>query len=169
MSDDKPVDYNQFWSDLRSGAFASMIRESAHGQTICNAAELYNVMKPLYAVEPDIEKVYGIFLDAKNHVVAIECLFQGSITSSMVYPREIIKKILSHQAAAIVISHNHPSGDPAPSSDDMNITFRIMLAVMSIGVTMHDHFILGRDRWYSMADQGKITQIKSRIESIIDM
>ena len=166
MNDNEPVDYEQLWKDLKSGEFASMIRESAPGQKVCNSHELYNIMKPLFAAEPDVEKLYGIFLNANNQIMAIECLGQGSLNSCQVYPRQVVKKVLSHQASALIISHNHPSGNTEPSPDDLQITFKIMLAVMSIDVTVHEHFIVGRDTWHSMEGCGTIANIKRKIEAI---
>ena len=111
-----------FWEDLRSGLIASMIKESSKGNVLANGREVSNIMKPIFARHDDVEKMYCIFLDAKNKIIAIEKMFSGSIRSSAVYPREIVKKVLELKACAIILTHNHPSGDTTPSSTDFAIT-----------------------------------------------
>ena len=76
----------KFWADLKSGRFASMIKESSKGNMISNSQEVFNIMKPFYANQDDIEKMYCIFMDAKNKIIKIEKLFSGSITTAAVYP-----------------------------------------------------------------------------------
>ena len=85
---------SHFWEDLKSGHFASMVRESSKGQTVSNSAEVYNILKPLVANHDDIEVLYGIFLDTKNHIIDIQELSRGTLNASAVYPREIVKKVI---------------------------------------------------------------------------
>ena len=151
----------QFWTDLKSGQFAGMVRDSARGQTVANSKELYHILKPLYAQEPDIEKAYFIFLDAKNKVLSIDCMFTGTLTASAIYPREVMKRILSTHAAAFIVAHNHPSGDPTPSADDRRITLQLLVMAHGVSVTMHEHIIVGGG-YYSMADDGLIQALKSK-------
>ena len=164
----KATDYKDFWQDLKSGQFETMVRETARGETINNSKELYNILKPLYAKEPDIEKVHFIFLDAKNHILSIDCLFQGTLTSASVYPREIIKSVIKNQAAAVIMAHNHPSGDPIPSVDDMQITYKIVVALMSMDVSMHEHIIIGTDKYYSLADVGEIVTLRTKAHKALN-
>ncbi|MBT5426203.1 MAG: JAB domain-containing protein, partial [Bacteroidetes bacterium] len=105
-----------FWNDLKSGKFTSMIKESSKGNAVSNAQEGFNIMKPFYISQDDIEKMYCIFMDAKNKIIKIEKLFSGTIAAAAVYPREIVKKVIKLKATAIILSHNHPSGDITPSS-----------------------------------------------------
>ena len=167
--DSTPVNYDQFWNDLKSGHFESMVKESSKGQRVHNSQELYSILKPLYAKEPDIESVYFIFLDAKNSILAIDRMFTGSLTGAAIYPREVIKKILQHQASAIIMAHNHPSGDPEPSLDDIAITSRVMLAARTIDVVLHEHVIIGANRYHSMADTGQIAATKRKIEEALTL
>jgi len=95
-----------FWEDLKSGHFISMVKESSQGQTLSNSREVYNVMKPLFAEPDDVETVYCIFLNTKNRILAIEKMFSGTISSSAIYPRELIKRILALKSSAIVLTHN---------------------------------------------------------------
>jgi DNA repair protein RadC len=141
-----------FWEDLRSGYLASKIKESSKGNVLANALEVFNIMKPIFARHDDVEKMYGIFLDAKNKIIAIEELFSGTITTSAVYPREIVKRVLALKATAIILAHNHPSGSVTPSSSDFMITTAINVALSGIHVALHDHLIIG-DTYYSFAEQ----------------
>lgn len=150
----------KFWNDLRSGRFASMVKESSRGQKLANPNEVYNTMKPMFADQDDVEAFYCIFLDAKNKVLAIEKIFSGSITSSSVYPREIVKRLLA--LTAVVLVHNHPSGDTEPSTSDYTITTRIGIVLESISVMIHDHMIIG-DGYHSMAESGKLKIIQDKI------
>lgn len=148
-----------FWNDLTSGKFAAMVKESSAGQEISDSKTLYNIVKPLYSHDADVEKAYFIFLDGKNHILSIDCMATGSLSSALIYPREIVKKILEHKAAAIIMTHNHPSGDPTPSTDDFQITKLVAIAMHAIGVTMHEHLIVGNGTHHSMADSGTILTI----------
>ena len=100
----------EFWNDLRSGRFTSMVRESSTGQKLNNSEETYNIMKPLFLEHDDVESFFVIFLNAKNNILGIEKMFSGSITSSSVYPREIVKRVLTLKSTGVVLVHNHPSG-----------------------------------------------------------
>jgi len=159
---------SQFWEDLKSGRFLSMVRESSKGQYISNSREVYNVMKPLFAEHDDVECVYCIFLDAKNKILGIEKMFSGSISASTIYTRELVKRILALRASAIVLTHNHPSGCTQPSLEDRSITLKIGVALASIDVTIHDHIIIG-DGHHSMADAGYMRNIHKRYESILQL
>ena len=155
-----------FWEDLKSGKFASMIKESSKGNAVSNAHEGFNIMKPFYAGQDDIEKMYCIFMDAKNKIIKIEKLFSGTISTSAVYPREIVKKVLELKATAIIISHNHPSGDITPSSSDFMITAQIHAALASINVALHDHLIIAKD-FYSFAENGFLEKTKQEYQNFI--
>ena len=155
-----------FWDSLRSGKFASMVSEAVTGQKLTTPEEVYNTVKPLIAEQDDVEQFYCIFLNAKNKILAIEKLFSGTITSATVYPREIVKRILTLKSAAVVLIHNHPSGDPEPSSSDYQITVKIGIALESIGVCIHDHIIIGNSYYHSMQQTGKLKTIQDKISEI---
>ena len=107
----------------------------------------------------------AIYLDAKNRVLADEILFTGTVTASAVYPREVVKAALAHTAAAVIFAHNHPSGDPTPSPDDMAITRKLIQACALVGVTVHEHLIIGAEGYFSFADQGHIARMKAGVET----
>jgi DNA repair protein RadC len=157
----------KFWQDLKSGHFVSLVKEAAKGKRLSNSQEVYNVLKPMLAEEDDVEKVYIIFLDAQNKILAIEKLFSGSITASSIYPREIVKRIIHLKASAFVMAHNHPSTDTTPSAEDKTITIKIGIAAASIDVTFHDHIIIG-DGYYSMADNGWLKNVSNRYSSLFE-
>jgi len=158
--------HSEFWQDLKSGRFAVMIKESSRGQTVSNSAEVYNILKPLIASHDDVEVLYGIFLNSKNRIIAIEKLFTGSIDQTAVYPREIVKKIIGHKADGLIIAHNHPSGETTPSSEDQAITMRIGFVLQIMGVPLHDHVIIGNGH-YSMADSGWMENVKKRFGEML--
>jgi len=100
-----------------------------------------------------------LFLNAKNKVIAIETLFKGTLTASSVYPREVVMSALNHHAAALIFAHNHPSGDPKPSLDDVSLTRQLVFACRVMGITVHEHLIIGDNRYFSFADQGYIASM----------
>lgn len=95
-----------------------------------------------------------IFLDVRHRIIAYEELFQGTINCTAVYPREIVKRVLFHNAAAVILAHNHPSGDPIPSSSDQTLTARLKDALALIETPVLDHLIIAGSKWVSFADQG---------------
>lgn len=97
-----------------------------------------------------------IYLDAKNRVLATETLFKGTLTASSVYPREVVRAALKHKAAAVIFAHNHPSGDPAPSREDVAVTRQLLFACRTVGITVHEHLVVGNNRYFSFADDGHI-------------
>lgn len=102
------------------------------------------------------EVFIGIFLDAKNHVIATEELFSGTLTQTSVYPREVIKRVLHHNAAAIIFAHNHPSGIAEPSHADRLLTQSLKQALALIDIKVLDHFIVGSGTAISFAEQDLI-------------
>ena len=161
------MDKTKFWSDLKSGSFTALIQESAPSQRIGSSQEVFNIMKPIFAQEPDVEKMWGLFTDRKNRILSIDLLASGSISSSNVYPREIVKKALSRQACGLVLVHNHPSGDPDPSPEDKVLTKSIMIPMTCIGVDILDHVIVGNSTFFSFADEGILTHLKTRVKELL--
>ncbi len=106
-----------------------------------------------------------IFLDAKNNVISSETLFQGSLTASTVYPREVVQAALDQHAAALIFAHNHPSGDPTPSKEDIAITRQLVFACKVVGITVHEHLVIGNNQYFSFADQGYIAGMNREFES----
>ena len=100
------------------------------------------------------EHFIALHLNSKNRLLCLEIVSTGSLNASIVHPREVYKSALLSSAAAIVFVHNHPSGDPAPSREDIELTSRLREASELLGIRLLDHVIIGTDRHYSFADQG---------------
>jgi DNA repair protein RadC len=98
----------------------------------------------------DREEFRILFLDKKNHLIADEVQGTGTIDHAPVYPREIMRRAFELNATAIVLIHNHPSGDPAPSQLDIQLTKQIVSLGKSLNVEVHDHLIIGRDGFASL-------------------
>jgi len=97
-----------------------------------------------------------IFLDAKHRVLKFEKLFYGTINGASVHPREILKKCLHHNASALILAHNHPSGVPEPSAADIQLTKRLVTILKHIDVSVLDHLVIGDGTCVSFADRGLI-------------
>ena len=97
-----------------------------------------------------------LFLDVKNRLIACEELFRGTLTHTSVYPREIVKEALTHNAASVLLAHNHPSGVPEPSAADHSLTQTLKQALALIDVRVLDHFVIGGKKVYSFAEHGQL-------------
>jgi DNA repair protein RadC len=102
------------------------------------------------------ERFKAIFLDPKNQVIEEKTLFEGTVDSSAVYPREVIRDALRYEASALIFAHNHPSGDPEPSLCDREVTRDLVFAARVVQIRVLDHIIIGNNRYFSFADQGLI-------------
>ncbi|WP_193073473.1 JAB domain-containing protein [Pseudomonas sp. FME51] len=106
---------------------------------------------------PEPNEVFSvIFLDTQHRVLAYELLFRGTIDSATVYPRVVLKRALDHQAAAVVLAHNHPSGISDPSTADRHLTQQLKDLLGQLDIRMLDHFIIGEGEPYSFAEHGLI-------------
>lgn len=99
------------------------------------------------------EQFRVLFLDKKNKLIADEVQNQGTVDHTPVYPREVVKRALELSATALILVHNHPSGDPTPSRADVDMTKKVDEVAASLGITVHDHIIIGRDGHLSMKGQ----------------
>jgi len=104
--------------------------------------------------DPDREHFFGAYLSTKNHLLALELISLGSLSASIVHPREIYKPALLHSAGALLVAHNHPSGDPEPSAEDQDFTRRLYHAGELLGIRLLDHVILGHDTYVSLKERG---------------
>jgi len=100
------------------------------------------------------ENLWLITLDTKNNITGIFTVSTGSLNSSIVHPREVFKRAILQNSASIIICHNHPSGDPAPSPEDINITKRIYDAGKILGIELLDHIIIGDNKYTSLRERG---------------
>lgn len=120
---------------------------------------LYQSMRDL-----DYELLKVILLNGQNQIIDVADAFRGSITSSSVYPREIVKLALKYSASALVFIHNHPSGISKPSEGDKQLTKKLIFACMTVGIKVHDHIIIGDNQYYSFADEGFIQLYEKEFE-----
>jgi DNA repair protein RadC len=100
-----------------------------------------------------VEQFRVLFLDARNHLLADEAQARGTVNHTPVYPREVVKRALELHAAAIILVHNHPSGDPTPSREDITMTAETRKAADALAIVLHDHIIIGNGRWTSLREK----------------
>jgi len=98
----------------------------------------------------------ALFLNTKNHITGKEILSIGTLNASLVHPREVFRAAIRHSSASIICLHNHPSGDPTPSTEDITITKRLVEAGNLIGIDVLDHIIIGDGRYISLKEQGHL-------------
>jgi len=120
---------------------------------ISSWSALVNYCRTAMAHEPR-EQFRVLFLDAKNQLIADEVMNHGTVDHAPVYPREIARRALEHAAAAVILVHNHPSGDPKPSAADIAITREIVAAAAAVAVKVHDHLVIGRNGAESFKNLG---------------
>lgn len=117
--------------------------------------DVFNIAQNVIrASEHAEENLWLITLDTKNNITGIFTVSTGSLNSSIVHPREVFKRAVLQNAASIVICHNHPSGDPTPSQEDINTTKRIYDAGKILGIELLDHIIIGDSRYTSLKGMG---------------
>ncbi|HJV44310.1 MAG TPA: DNA repair protein RadC [Bacillota bacterium] len=97
-----------------------------------------------------------LFLNTKNQVIGQKTIFIGSLNSSIVHPREVFKDAIRRSSASLICLHNHPSGDPSPSKEDIEVTERLVQAGKTIGIEVLDHIIIGDGRFVSLKEKGLI-------------
>lgn len=101
-----------------------------------------------------VEKFLVVYLNAKNRVIDVETLHEGTVDQAAVYPRCVIEGAIRNGASALIFVHNHPSGDPSPSPEDRAITERLSRASESVDISVHDHVIIGADSHFSARNEG---------------
>jgi DNA repair protein RadC len=101
-----------------------------------------------------VEQFRVLFLDNRNRLLADEAQQRGTVNHTPVYPREVAKRALELHATALILVHNHPSGDPTPSRDDIAMTQQIKAAAAALSIVLHDHIVVGNGRWLSFHQEG---------------
>jgi RadC-like JAB domain len=99
-----------------------------------------------------------LYLDTRNRLIADETLWEGTVDHVHIYPREVVRRAIETGATALIMAHNHPHGDPSPSRHDVAITNRLERACDTIDVRIHDHLIVGKHGWFSMAEASLLTR-----------
>jgi len=123
---------------------------------VSGPADLHEIGKLLFNFESQAEEVFAIVtLDAKNNVTGAFEVSRGALNGSIVHPREVFKRAILQNASSIALMHNHPSGDPKPSGEDLQITKRLEEAGKILGINILDHIIFG-DYFFSFKEEGLI-------------
>lgn len=105
-----------------------------------------------------VEKFYCLLLNRKNHLIRCEEVTSGTVSSSLVHPREVYREAIRYNASAIIAAHNHPSGDPQPSNQDFMVTNSLAAASKTIKISLLDHVIVTNNAYYSFAENGLLNQ-----------
>ena len=124
------------------------------GISFRSSADIFKLFKGL--VEMPVETFLVLHLDGKNRMVGMTTCSIGSMTSSLVHPRDVFRTAIANMTAGLIFIHNHPSGDPAPSDADIQITKRLCEVGKVIGIQCLDHIVIGASTYFSFADQGLI-------------
>lgn len=120
------------------------------------------------SVRGEVERFHVLYLDRKNRLISDEQLSVGTVDHVPVYPREVVRCALALNASALIIVHNHPSGDPEPSDSDIRMTKEVHDACGVLGLTLHDHIIVGAGRETSLRARGDISGLPVRSFSRIN-
>ncbi|HEY0877009.1 MAG TPA: DNA repair protein RadC, partial [Zeimonas sp.] len=102
----------------------------------------------------EVEVFAGLFLDSQNRLISAEELFRGTLTQTSVYPREVLRRALELNSAAVIVAHNHPSGVAEPSAADRLLTASLKTALAQLDIPVLDHLIVGAERCFSFAEAG---------------
>lgn len=149
-----PAKYAQLQAVLEL-ARRALSEELQNGAALNSPQAVKQYLQLLLANRP-YESFAVLFLDVKNRLIASEELFRGTLTHTSVYPREIVKAALAHNAAALIFAHNHPSGTPEPSAADRALTQALKQALALVDVRVLDHFIVAGHQVYSFAEHGEL-------------
>ncbi len=137
-------------------ATASLAHAEIRDRPIINDWDkMFNYLR-LTMSHDSVEHFRLLLLDTKNHLISDEVIATGTINHVSVYPREIVKRALEGNAAAVILVHNHPSGCPKPSQDDITTTKDIQIVLRSVEILVHDHVIIGNGKYYSFKENGLI-------------
>ena len=136
----------------------SLVREgrvACYEQQIRSSANVSTILQT-YLADVDREHFVVLLLNQKNRVVGVNTVSIGSLTASVVHPREVFKPAILSNAASIILAHNHPSGQPQPSQEDRVLTVRLVAAGKLLGISVLDHVIIGdgTSAYFSFADEG---------------
>lgn len=110
-----------------------------------------------FLIDADREQFWVAALNGKNRITGTHQVSVGTLTASLVHPREVLKVLVLASAAACVLVHNHPSGDPTPSGEDLAITQRLSQVATLVGIRILDHVVLGAGRYVSFSDEGLLS------------
>jgi DNA repair protein RadC len=134
----------------------TLVRGAAERPRLTTPRQLASHLLPQYGAGA-VEQFGIVMLDTKHRVIRIKIVSSGSLDSTVVHPREVFREATSASAAAIVLFHNHPSGDPTPSPDDLVLTTRMVNAGDIMGIDVVDHLILADQKYFSLVESGRMS------------
>jgi len=138
---------------VRTTMLHSLRTEARRGPVFSTSEALINYLTASMAYASS-EHLRVLFLNASNCLLRDEVMGKGSVTQAPIYPREIMKRALELGATAMILVHNHPSGDPYPSRGDIEATDRIVAAAAALEIAIHDHLVISRSGWTSFRERG---------------
>ncbi len=144
---------NTYQTKIVNKALAMLACEVTHTDTLADPQAVKDYLRLKLGLK-DHEVFAVVFLDAQHRVIATEEMFRGTLTQTSVYPREVVKAALSHNAAAVILAHNHPSGTTTPSRADELLTQILKQALALVDVRVLDHFIVTSNEVLSFAERG---------------
>jgi len=133
----------------------TLVRTHADRPQLNTPRQLASYLLPQHGSRP-VEQFGIVLLDTKHRLLQIKLVSTGSLDSTMAHPREVFREAIAGRAAAIVLFHNHPSGDPRPSDDDVALTAQLVDAGQVVGIDVLDHLILADQRYYSFMEAGQL-------------
>jgi DNA repair protein RadC len=133
----------------------TLVREAAERPRLGTPRQIAALLLPQYGARP-VEHFGLVMLDTKHRMLRVRIVSIGCLDSTVVHPREVFREATAASAAAIVLFHNHPSGDPAPSPDDVALTARMVRAGAVMGIDVLDHIVLADQRYFSFAESGQL-------------
>ena len=139
---------------LAQAAALRLLRSEVTGQPVLNNWDRLMAYLNAVLARERIEQFRVLFLDGRNRLLADEAQGRGTVNHTPVYPREVMKRALELQSTALILVHNHPSGDPSPSPDDIAMTREVKVAAAALSIVLHDHVIVGNGRWLSFRRDG---------------
>ena len=147
-----PARIRRVYSELRE----TVAEYGIEGERAPDQFSIFRLLQPLIGSQAQ-EVFCALMLDGKYRVTAYAEITRGTLTASLVHPREVFGPAVRLGAAALIVAHNHPSGDPEPSAEDLNVTKRLSEAGALLGIPLLDHVILGADSCVSLRARGVLT------------
>lgn len=138
---------------LRSAMLHALRREALQSPVLGDADAVAAYLFAAMAHEP-VEQLRVLYLNARNRLLLDETAIEGSVNVAPIYPREILRRSLEVGATALILAHNHPSGDPKPSREDIRLTRLVATAGEALDIRLHDHLIVARSGWISLRAGG---------------
>lgn len=131
------------------------VAEKFERKALCSPDAVRTYLRNQFALQP-YESFLVLFVDVKNRLINYEEMFRGTLTHTSVYPREVVKAALRRNAAAVILAHNHPSGEPQPSDADLRLTASLVQALALVDIRVLDHFVVAGTQVHSFAEHGQL-------------